>query len=694
MSCHTAVEGEACYTDVIWAKETGIKQHPEWYSAPCAALGDDSLFEEFQACVFKINSTTCPLPCSPAKFVLSKKDPLASTTIAPESIKGKQTHSCHTATKGEKCHDEVMEAMSTGIEKSPDDFPGLTSESGFEEFQMVLSKLKDSYCAEPCDCHTAMPGEKCHEDVVWAMTEGIKAHPKWYPGLSGSHTFEAFQAFLHKDTSVGCPKPCISTKGAPAEEVSTSAAEDTTSLTTTSAEEEEEEDEEAETTAKPTTSAEETTTASEKEKVASTTTTPEAEDKKETSKASAPSTTQAELATTSLPSAAKHSSSKSVSTTGANRNTTKGAGTTQEATKPKSTTTRKPPCHTAVEGDKCYMDVMYGMTKGLYENPDWYPGLDKTSTFEDFQKLLSANPKLDCSEPCQCKTAEPDSDCMGSMKWVLQEGIKSKPHWYGSLTETSRFEEVQMRLHADRDSDCGMPCTPKVWEKPSLFCWSLYRADGYEVDLVKTHVEKMVGIFACDEFLPLCNEVLQLGNGIQTTQIKTADVGVSKDGTAANTLVFMHAWEAVYQDFRYHAHDWILKVDPDAVLLPHRLRPMLAKYPSTVYIKNCNKYDGEGWPMMFGSLEAISTPALQLYYDNAERCRTELEWEAWGEDLWLGNCLDMLGAQSVGDFNVIGDNVCTGADCSDGIKGTYHPFKSSETWFECYNTAMGVDGKL
>ncbi|CAK0801038.1 unnamed protein product [Prorocentrum cordatum] len=283
---------------------------------------------------------------------------------------------------------------------------------------------------------------------------------------------------------------------------------------------------------------------------------------------------------------------------------------------------------------------------------------------------------------------------MGSMKWVLQEGIQSKPDWYQGVTETSRFEQVQKRLHGDKDldSDCDMPCTPKVWQTPSLFCWSLYRSDGYEVDLVKTHVDKMVGIFACDEFLPLCDEVLDLGNGITTTSIgKTAPSGVSKDGTAANTLVFMTAWAAVHDDFRYHAHDWILKVDPDAVLLPHRMRPLLAQYPSTVYIKNCNMYDGPGWPMMFGSLEAISRPALQLYYDNADRCREELEWEAWGEDLWLGNCLDMLGAESVGNFDIIGDGVCTGANCGDGLKATYHPFKSSEDWFNCTvadNTAM------
>lgn len=59
-------------------------------------------------------------------------------------------------------------------------------------------------------CHTALPGEKCHGEVTWAMTDGIFSNPQWYPGLSPSSSFEDFQKHLHdiKAADGACPLPC------------------------------------------------------------------------------------------------------------------------------------------------------------------------------------------------------------------------------------------------------------------------------------------------------------------------------------------------------------------------------------------------------------------------------------------------------------------------------------------------------
>lgn len=64
-------------------------------------------------------------------------------------------------------------------------------------------------------CQAATLGSECYEDVVWAMSHGIQQHPEWYPGLSPASSFYDFQAFLHR-TEGGhgkCPAPC-STAGA------------------------------------------------------------------------------------------------------------------------------------------------------------------------------------------------------------------------------------------------------------------------------------------------------------------------------------------------------------------------------------------------------------------------------------------------------------------------------------------------
>jgi len=213
---------------------------------------------------------------------------------------------------------------------------------------------------------------------------------------------------------------------------------------------------------------------------------------------------------------------------------------------------------------------------------------------------------------------------------------------------------------------------------------------GYEKNLIKAQLQKGVGIFACDEFGLLTDATFSMGKGVETINMhQNMKTGISKDGTSANTHIFMIAWEMVRKDFRFHSHDWTLKVDPDAVLLPDRLRERLRPYTGqNVYMKNCNKYPGaDGWPMMYGSLEALSRQALETYYAGAERCRTELQWQAWGEDLFLGNCLNLLGSKAEFDDKHSGDNVCTGADCSDGVTAAYHPFKDATKWFDCWRQA-------
>mmetsp|Transcript_76372 Transcript_76372/g.235832 ORF Transcript_76372/g.235832 Transcript_76372/m.235832 type:complete len:92 (-) Transcript_76372:65-340(-) len=89
--------------------------------------------------------------------------------------------------------------------------------------------------------------------------------------------------------------------------------------------------------------------------------------------------------------------------------------------------------------------------------------------------------------------------------------------------------------------------------------------------------------------------------------------------------------------------------------------------------------------MMFGSVEAISRQALEVYYSREEdECTRHID--QWGEDRWLGDCLDKLGANGTQDFNFVGDKVCKGANCSDG-KAAYHPFKDVESWVKCYHLA-------
>jgi len=586
--CHTAVEGEPCYKDVRWAMTDGIINHPEWYSTSCSTLTPDASFEEFQVCVYRINQTKCALPCSRKKAVVEEPDveevpttTTTTTTPVPKDI-------CHIAKPGETCFQAVSGLM-LAAKEHPDRLRR-TANSTFEQIQKALHKASlDSKCPRPCDCHTVEEGERCYNHVLWAMREGVKARPLWYPGLTENSSFAEFQAHLHRESTGDCPVPC---SGVTAETLENGAANTTQALLVLHPELDEDH------------------------------------------------------------------------------------------------------CHTAMEGEKCYDNVVYAIQKGILDHPEWYQGLTAFSTFEEFQMSLhKTNPALGCGIPCSCETAKKGDKCYDNIHWVLSEGIPQHPDWYQGLTQHSRIEEVQQRLHEDTNTNCHKPCMPKMWGTPSLFCVAVFRSTGYELDLVRSQVAKGVGIFACDEFSMLSDAVLDVTDDLKTLLIPPCEkVGVSKDGTAANTLVFMQAWQVIKNEGRYKAHDWVIKADPDAVVIVPRLRKHLAEFTGkTTFIKNCMKYTGPGWPMMFGSLEAFSRQAIDLYYEGADRCKKELEWDVWGEDLFMGNCLKMLGADSDFDGGIIGDNVCKGADCKDGTTAVYHPFKDEESYFQCYNDALATE---
>jgi len=233
--------------------------------------------------------------------------------------------------------------------------------------------------------------------------------------------------------------------------------------------------------------------------------------------------------------------------------------------------------------------------------------------------------------------------------------------------------------------------TPRPWGSPSLYCFSVIRLKSYEAPILRAQIntDGGVGIFSCEQYDVFASDgEAFLGDGpdgqVRTHHFDAAPVGISVDGTAANTELFMNVWEAVKWVGRYKLTDWTLKVDPDAVLIPMRVRSHLQKYTGTPsYIVNCNKPMKTG-PMMFGSLEIISKQAMEKYYANQDDCKKHLDF---GEDRWLGDCLEQLGVHPREDFKVVGDNVCKGADCTDHTKAAYHPFKSEKKWLACYNLA-------
>jgi len=198
------------------------------------------------------------------------------------------------------------------------------------------------------------------------------------------------------------------------------------------------------------------------------------------------------------------------------------------------------------------------------------------------------------------------------------------------------------------------------------------------------------GIFGCEQYdVFSVDGGVFLGDGpngpVWSQHFDFANTGTSVDGTSANTRLFWNVWEAVMIVGRYKITDWTVKADPDAVLIPDRLRQHLGSHTGhATYIVTCTK--PLMTPMMFGAVEAISKSGLDRYFEGRYSCQN-LPVDSWGEDRWLGACLDMLGAPGEQDFSMVSDGVCSGVDCGNGA-AAFHPFKDVGAWQGCYYQAM------
>jgi hypothetical protein len=235
---------------------------------------------------------------------------------------------------------------------------------------------------------------------------------------------------------------------------------------------------------------------------------------------------------------------------------------------------------------------------------------------------------------------------------------------------------------------------------PSLFCFTLFRLESYEADLVRYQWKKRAGIFACDNFRVFSDKVTKIA-GRDTLKTPKVEVGVSKDGTAGNTELFMKVWDMVFKDGTLWDHDWTVKADPDAVLLSDRLRWRLEPHTNLwdhggrLYVVNCNAWPGSSdFPMMYGSVEIFSQAAMRQYKERVQECKKDLPWREWGEDFFFTRCMDRIDVGRVEDYNLIGDNVCVGpgqagaGECYDSGRAAFHPFKDIDAWGWCFKNAI------
>lgn len=341
------------------------------------------------------------------------------------------------------------------------------------------------------------------------------------------------------------------------------------------------------------------------------------------------------------------------------------------------------------EGDACFLQNEYWGTCKSACNPDQEQGWDCTqvgpvtpATLSDGAGKLAPWVFTQCSKP---QEACLDTGCCVGMDYQC---YKKNQFW---ATCMRSCEESVHPGDSDNESwSCETVGSRSAGlatkGSPALYCWSVISVQGYEKDLYEAVHEKGASIFACDGHAMLTADTTTEIGGETTTKFNGAPVISSVDGTAGNTQLFVNAWNKVIELGKWEDYAFIVKVDPDAVFIPEKLRWHLGSHVfETMYVINC-----QAWNMIYGSLEIFSYHAIRAWKDGHEGCNAPPDF---GEDKYMTQCMDHLGVTRVDDFGVVGDMLCGSfTDCRSLPAAAFHPFKDKNSWLECWQTAMYVLG--
>jgi hypothetical protein len=274
-----------------------------------------------------------------------------------------------------------------------------------------------------------------------------------------------------------------------------------------------------------------------------------------------------------------------------------------------------------------------------------------------------------------------------------------------TVTTSTHSTQTRTSVSSVSTTTTATRVTTTTEEPPSLFCFSVIRVtkQSTEPDLLEAQYEKGASIFSCDAYTVLSNggSIYLAGRPTPEIDVSTVklghlgDKGVTTDSWV-NTAIFMEAWNMLDADGVFRTCDWTVKVDPDAVFFPRRLAPRLTPHTESggngYFVNNCGAFVEFGWSEFYGSLEVFSQVAVEKYLvkANQHRCRTELEWDGWGEDLFISQCMVMLGVDHIDLFDMLGDKRCVAAPCTDTTKVAFHDFKDSASWFDCWRQSGGL----
>lgn len=209
----------------------------------------------------------------------------------------------------------------------------------------------------------------------------------------------------------------------------------------------------------------------------------------------------------------------------------------------------------------------------------------------------------------------------------------------------------------------------------TIFGWCVSMTNGGEADLTRDHYAKKQSIFACESWSVFADGAL---DPIPVTQLGGFNSKWAPWGSFYNTQVFLRAWDALFKEGKWKSQGWTVKVDPDTVWFPHKLK---------WHLKGTHSLDKFLWrntgKMMLGPIEVFSVATVK---DMSERMRETCKWgiDVSGEDGWIDACMGTLGITKKYDGQLLQSTGGNPGFCGNHYIVAFHPFKNTGSYAACY----------
>jgi len=231
-----------------------------------------------------------------------------------------------------------------------------------------------------------------------------------------------------------------------------------------------------------------------------------------------------------------------------------------------------------------------------------------------------------------------------------------------------------------------------------LYCITLALPSGREPALLRMHHQQHTGIFACDCFTVYSNKSFGSDFSIKVSILPMSLHSGSRGELKAhmNRGTFRELWRQVLDEGSFWLYDWTVKVDPDTVFFPSRLRPVLHGYKEELdrhqhglYFNNCRFG-------LRGAIEVFSSAAVQALGDGWQECEAHFHELCsgdcrWGEDLFVDQCMSEVfhvRREYLGGLLV--DESCEPPkdwqSCREEVTA-FHPITSAQGFMDCLSGA-------